>query len=106
MMGSFTRYDISTNSYIDYLVIVSPNLANKTKWEVLSNNFDSDHFLISVDVAMPMSNNDTYVLANSCAPKWAFNKADWVLYKELTGNINENVDYYYQNLIQFINQMR
>ena len=108
--GSYTRHDIRSNGYscID-LAIVSPSLANKTQWEVLPDNFESDHFLIKLDVVTPMSNENIDIGPNGHVPKFNFNKADWTLFNELTGRVQENniidknVDNYYQNIIQFIN---
>ena len=107
--GSPTRYDMRFNSYshID-LSISSSNIANKIKWQVLPENFDSDHFLLQIDISINDLLLDPSFTSHNLSR--SYNRADWDLYFNLTEGIieeeikDDNVDVYYNNLIQYINR--
>ena len=107
--GSPTRYDVARNIYsaID-LSIVTSSIANKCHWQVLPDKFDSDHFLISIELVVNNNNNKYNINTRNVFASPAYHRADWEVYKEVTKRldekniIDEDTDKYYVNIVEAI----
>ena len=106
--SSPTRFDVRYNTYssID-LSIATPNIARVSNWQACSENFDSDHFLIKIDISLSSSDGGGSN-QNANNPTLSYNRADWASYFELTKNAHEenikhdDVNFYYLNILQFL----
>ena len=81
-ISEYTHFNISngSSSAID-LTIVSIQIMLKTKWNVLPDLHDSDHFPININIE-----TGTRINANYHIPKWRLNKADWEKYRSIITN--------------------
>lgn len=98
--GSHTYHRKDYSSPID-LTIVAPNLFINSSWRVLQEDCGSDHYLIDINLDVPLVQTD-YV------PRWNFKKADWVNFwldlskVELDGVAHEDVEIFYTNVIHVL----
>ena len=99
--GEGTRIDLSHNklSCID-VTLMTPQLASKSTWRVLSDTWGSDHCPIIIELDHP-------IFINQCnlTPKWSLKKADWNKFENACNqnitepNISDNIDNIYNNFI-------
>ena len=99
--GTGTRLDEhSGNTSCLDLTWTSNNIAAKCVWEVLDNNWGSDHFPILIDcgVQFPQANPPF-------TPKWSIKRADWGIFHEecktniLHPELDQSIDTIYEIFI-------
>ena len=105
--GSFTRQDPGslTTTCID-LTIATSNISTKCNWSVNTQNFNSDHFLIVIEVIL-QRNSPSIANDMNLPQNWSYRKANWDKYKEILSkthfdNFDNNVQRMYDNFIDKI----
>ena len=78
--GAATRFDARSFTCID-LTIVSVKMASVASWEVLDDNFGSDHF--PQLVTLHNVNKGGSGSSEACRPAFKYDKADWAKFREL-----------------------
>ena len=102
--GTPTRQDPGSliTSSID-LSIVTRNLSSRCNWSAHNLNFNSDHFLITIDIVF--QRDAIQIPTDRNLPQnWSYHKANWdqykdILSKEVFDNFDNDVQKMYDNFI-------
>ncbi len=104
--GEGTRLDPITGKFsaID-ITLCPPSMAGKCIWEVLKENWGSDHFPIVCSYGI-----DAYYSKTDSQARWSFQKADWVKFDQCCSerltfpNELDDINFMYNNFINQITQ--